>query len=216
MLRHQSAGKKIKLFRDARGWTQEQLAYLAGYSIKTVWKAEASGELKRQTLVDIAAALGVEPSDIVANPQGLLPTRKEEINKQIVFEVLSAFPEQNIKALMDRVHRDAVFEHPAPSVIPEGGTFHGRSEVRRYFTLAFSELPRDHQIENEFLVADGDFVDWHCHATHTSANTGASLTYPVCFHFRFSEGRMIYFRQYQDYSGLLAFYAANGWPPWHR
>ena len=42
MLRHHADAKKIERFRDARGWTQEQLALIAGYSIKTIWKAESA------------------------------------------------------------------------------------------------------------------------------------------------------------------------------
>jgi ketosteroid isomerase-like protein/DNA-binding XRE family transcriptional regulator len=215
VLRHRADGKKIQILRDARDWTQEQLAYIAGYSIKTIWKAEASGELKRQTLNDIAIALGVELSDIVANPEGLLPTRKEEVNKNIVLETLSAFPEQDLKALMDRMHRDAVFEHPAPPVIPEAGTYHGHNEVRKYFSRAFLQLPWD-QFENQHLVAEGEFVDWHTQAIHCSSHTGRSFPYFACFHFRLLEGRIIHFRHYQDYSGLLLFYEENGWPHWRR
>jgi transcriptional regulator with XRE-family HTH domain len=68
MLRHKAYGKRIRLLRDARCWTQQQLARAAGYSIKTIYKAEAGRALKRQTLADIARALGVQIEDIAQLP----------------------------------------------------------------------------------------------------------------------------------------------------
>jgi transcriptional regulator with XRE-family HTH domain len=68
MLMHPSHGKRIQLLRDARGWTQQELAQAAGYSIKTIWKAESGRRLKRQTLADIAEALGVGLEDVVRRP----------------------------------------------------------------------------------------------------------------------------------------------------
>ena len=68
MLRHKAYGKRLRLLRDARCWTQEQLARAAGYSIKTIYKAEAGQALKRQTLTDIAHALGVQTADIAQLP----------------------------------------------------------------------------------------------------------------------------------------------------
>lgn len=54
--------------REARCWTQQQLARVAGYSVKTIWKAEAGRALKRQTLTDMARALGVHTEDIARLP----------------------------------------------------------------------------------------------------------------------------------------------------
>ena len=68
MLRHKAYGNRIRLLRESRCWTQQQLARTAGYSVKTVWKAESGRALKRQTLTDIAHALGVQTADIARLP----------------------------------------------------------------------------------------------------------------------------------------------------
>ena len=68
MLRHKAYGRRIRLLREARCWTQQQLSRAAGYSIKTIWKAESGRALKRQTLADIAVALGVQTEDIARLP----------------------------------------------------------------------------------------------------------------------------------------------------
>ena len=70
MLAHKAHGNRIRHLRDVRGWTQQQLATASGYSIKTIWKAEAGRSIKRQTLTDIAHALNVEFRDIVESPAG--------------------------------------------------------------------------------------------------------------------------------------------------
>lgn len=73
MFRYKPLGKRIRLLRDTRCWTQEQLASVAGYSIKTIWKAEACRPLKRQTLADIARALEVPIHEIAKLPPPLQP-----------------------------------------------------------------------------------------------------------------------------------------------
>jgi transcriptional regulator with XRE-family HTH domain len=64
MLSHRACGVRIRLLRDQLHWTQEELAKAAGYSTKTIWKAEKGCPLKRQTLTHIAVALGVQFEDI--------------------------------------------------------------------------------------------------------------------------------------------------------
>jgi len=68
MLRHKAYGTRIRLLRESLCWTQQQLARAAGYSIKTIWKAESGRALKRQTLTDIASALEVQTEDIAKLP----------------------------------------------------------------------------------------------------------------------------------------------------
>ena len=77
MLRHKAYGNRIKLLRDARCWTQDELALAAGYSIKTIWKAETGRPLKRRTLADIAQALGVPIEDIAKLPAARKPGQKQ-------------------------------------------------------------------------------------------------------------------------------------------
>lgn len=215
MLRHQADGQKIERFRDARGWTQEQLALVAGYSVKTIWKAEASRELKRQTLVDIAQALGVGLDEIVVDPLSVGPTKAESVNKDRIVESLGAVLHQNLAQAMDLVHRDALFESPAPPPFPYGGMFHGRREVRNFFVRSFATAPLD-TVELERLVAEGPFVDLHMRVTHESPRTRKTITYNVCYHFRIADGRIIQMREYQDYAALATFFDENGWPHWRK
>ena len=192
-------------------------ALIAGYSIKTIWKAESGGQLNRQTLTDIAEALGVNLTEIVAGPESLLPTRREAAHQQRVLEMLDAYQAQEIDRLLDLVHDDAVFVSAAPPGTPGSGTFHGRRGVRDFASQSIAWYrAQPLQIESKLSLAAGDFVDWHHEGTFQSVNTGKSITVPCCFHFQFKAGRLIRWQEYQDYSGVMAFFDENGWPNWRR
>ena len=56
---------KIKKYRAEKGLTQEQLAVLAGLTVKTVWRAENGLGVTKITLERLAAALGVQARDLL-------------------------------------------------------------------------------------------------------------------------------------------------------
>lgn len=52
--------ERIKSARDARGWTQEKLAFFAGVTVKTVWSAEhPERSVGNTSLTKIGTALGI-------------------------------------------------------------------------------------------------------------------------------------------------------------
>jgi diguanylate cyclase (GGDEF)-like protein len=59
-------GKRVKELRNARGWTQEELAEQAEISPRTVEKLEAGKSVRHRTLMSVAEALGVSRQDIEA------------------------------------------------------------------------------------------------------------------------------------------------------
>ena len=66
MQRMRANGKKIVDLRDALDMTQEELSARVGYSVKTIWKAESGGVLRRRTLEHIAIALNTSLNDVSA------------------------------------------------------------------------------------------------------------------------------------------------------
>ena len=54
---------------SGKGWSQEQLATIAGLSTRTVQRIENGEQASTETLNAIAAALGVQVSDLNAQPQ---------------------------------------------------------------------------------------------------------------------------------------------------
>ncbi|HAV5987401.1 helix-turn-helix domain-containing protein [Serratia marcescens] len=60
---------RIRPLRLEKGWSQEQLATIAGLSTRTVQRIENGEQASLETLTAIAAALGVQVSDLNAQPQ---------------------------------------------------------------------------------------------------------------------------------------------------
>jgi transcriptional regulator with XRE-family HTH domain len=69
-------GEMLKFFRSRRGWTQEELATIVGYTGRVIRKAEASGSLHPDTIEILAEALSgpdwtVDPEDLVTIPESM-------------------------------------------------------------------------------------------------------------------------------------------------
>lgn len=60
---------RIRPLRLEKGWSQEQLATIAGLSTRTVQRIENGEQASLETLTAIAAALGVQVSDLNAQSQ---------------------------------------------------------------------------------------------------------------------------------------------------
>lgn len=56
---------RIRTLREARGWSQEHLAAVAGLSARTVQRLEAEGRAAHESRMAVAAALGVEPERLL-------------------------------------------------------------------------------------------------------------------------------------------------------
>lgn len=59
----------IRKLRLDRGWSQEQLAQMAGISTRTLQRAERGKQASLETLKCLAAVLGVEHSDLTEEAQ---------------------------------------------------------------------------------------------------------------------------------------------------
>lgn len=65
MQRLRANGQRIVSLRDALDLTQEELSVRVGYSVKTIWKAESGGVLRRRTLEHLAIALNCSLVDVI-------------------------------------------------------------------------------------------------------------------------------------------------------
>lgn len=57
-------GDRIRQLREARGWTQEHLAEVAGLAVRTVQRIEADHAHSAETLLGLAAALDIDARDL--------------------------------------------------------------------------------------------------------------------------------------------------------
>jgi transcriptional regulator with XRE-family HTH domain len=83
-------GEEVKRLRQAKGWTQEQLAVYAGSSQPTVNLLEAGKRNpSASTLEKLARALGVEVVDLFPKPQALQPSLEDAAQSEALQEALA-------------------------------------------------------------------------------------------------------------------------------
>ena len=68
-------GLWVKRKREAKGWTQEELAKRVGFSDRqTIYRIEAGASTKRSSVIKISKALGESPNEAIAVAFGLPKT----------------------------------------------------------------------------------------------------------------------------------------------
>lgn len=83
----------IRTLREARGWTQEQLATIARVTPRTIQRAEKTGIVNQETLRDLAAAFKVEPEFLKIDTKALAAEAEEFLQRHTIVE-MSEFTER--------------------------------------------------------------------------------------------------------------------------
>lgn len=74
--------RKIRQLREARGWSQEHLAEVAGLSPRTVQRIEAESNASPESRMALAAALGVAAAELgVAEPASPEPNPPHPVSE---------------------------------------------------------------------------------------------------------------------------------------
>jgi transcriptional regulator with XRE-family HTH domain len=85
-----SVGEEVKRLRQAKGWTQEQLAVYAGSSQPTVNLLEAGKRNPSAATLDkLARALKVEVVDLFPKPQTPQPSLEDAARSEVLQEALA-------------------------------------------------------------------------------------------------------------------------------
>jgi transcriptional regulator with XRE-family HTH domain len=130
-------GPKLISFRRARGWTQLELAVIAGVSERTVRNAERGRPLRRDFLDFFAGALGVEPIELVTNPETLQPMLRWQ---RQVDRILAAIPrlygERSAKPIVELCVAQIDLCHRASLPLQYAGDYRRVDGMRRYFDIA--------------------------------------------------------------------------------
>lgn len=108
------AGDRLAQLRDAQGLSQEELAHLAGISVKTISRFEnGRHDGRRGTVRALAKALKVNEQDIIGEPPaplGLGPTQLDRI-EQLLEGLVSRVAALELGATLD-MEDDPPDEHP--------------------------------------------------------------------------------------------------------
>jgi len=147
--------------RKGRGWTQEQLAKVTGYTPRLIRKAEAGEPISITTIADLAKALSIDeqvvhPNDLTNDPLAKSRTFIDGIylHRELVVDQIEHFLDENIVCYMAG----------DPEIMPFAGEHHGIEALRRVFQLFFNMLepPPDHDHTKHYeYISDGkDVVVW--------------------------------------------------------
>lgn len=124
-----AAGRRVALLRDARGWSQEDLAHEAGISSRTVSRFETGRhDGRRGTVRAIAKALAVAESDILGPPPEPLGLGRDngqldriEAKLDVLLQLVTGSDprEALVQELQDAVERHSQREHDTAADTPD-------------------------------------------------------------------------------------------------
>lgn len=101
MVKSDHMGIRIKSMRQARGWTQVQLAEAAGVTQQAVSKIERGETADPWTLDRIAEALGVHPALLKYGPEGAAQIDPETVALAHRLARLSPADQQHINRMIE-------------------------------------------------------------------------------------------------------------------
>ena len=152
-------GVRIRELRVARGLTQLELARRAGYSVKTIWKAEFGGNVRRQTLEHLAEALDVSWDELAFFVGGPSRDESSDLGRSRVLELIEAAQEGDREKLAAVLApkceiRLLGLRHIGPIPI------RGCDDVLHWFRRATVWLPTS-KWEVRRLVGSAEYIDAH-------------------------------------------------------
>jgi len=188
-------GRELRTQRLVRGWTQQRLAKIAGYTERLVRKAEKGGTLDIATIQDLAEALST-PAQAVAVES--LTMDISAIARKWV-ESWELLETRMLPEIEPFLAEDFEFVCPGePGTAPFVGTFRGAAGMQQWLDAYFSVLQRNKNIEVEYMVGENTVL-----ARWMESGTFLGMPTPpvqINMHFRFVDGLIA--RIVDDYDTL--------------
>lgn len=174
-------GYRVRQFRLERGWTQNELASLAGYSPRLVRKAESCGLLDLETVRDIAQAFSssgtvVTLKDLTLDIRSIAMQWMDALNRDGASMVSS---------IKDFLAEDFVFHCPGdPATAPFIGTWHGEEGLNKFLELYFSVFDRIPNENVEYCVGDDLVVARFLESAKVAGKLYGPIRINMCFTFK--------------------------------
>lgn len=150
--------EQLVFLRERRGWTQQQLADRAGYSIRLISKAENGSPISALAVREIAEALSDDEYQVALEDLTVDPLT---LSKRFIFGLYELQAEA-IDANLQWIDPDIMFHMAGdPKQIPFAGEHQGIDAVRDCLTLFFTILqpPEGHDPEPHYtFTAQGNDV----------------------------------------------------------
>jgi transcriptional regulator with XRE-family HTH domain len=152
-------GALLKQLRVTRGWSQLELAKIAGVGERTVRNAESSRRVKLEFVSYLATALGVELLEIVDDGDELRTAIAERRKIDIILEAIEAHGrEGDCSALSPLVAKDIQVNCPGPELILFTGEYRGMDGLRTFFDRAHATVGYDIPPQIQSMRTGGNLV----------------------------------------------------------
>lgn len=189
-------GKLVAFYRLQRGWTQEQLATVAGYTDRVIRKAEASGSLHPDTIEVLAEALSdsdwkVSPEDLVTCPEQMA---------RAVIEAYRHKERQVVANVQGLLHEDLTVYAAGEEVgLPFAGQYRGADGFDTFFGKYFESFTRpDKLLFQPTYFSRGHEVILHGQEAVQANDTLEVISSWIFIKFRFECGRLIAYENFYD------------------
>ncbi len=128
-------GVEIITARNARGWTQKQLAAAAEWMVKTIRKAEQGQRIDLRTLNRFAEALQLHVSRLIVDEEA---ADESLLRQSLVVQWHEAWEARDVEGTLAVYTEDAVLTLPGGPTVPYGGEHHGKEAIRRANEMAWN------------------------------------------------------------------------------
>ena len=208
----QCNGEALRRHRARRGWTQPELASLAGFTTRLVAKAEACGTVSPDTLEVLADALSTAQHPVFPEDLAYCP-------KAVVRHIIESFAqyERQCVAHCQQFLADnlRVVAPGDPELFPFAGihdTIDGFDEFWGKYFAVMERHDKLHIAKTMRLVAEDNLVVALVeeHASHKSTQEAAwrCPKTPLTFVFTFQRGKVVSFEDHFDAVAAAATVAA--------
>jgi ketosteroid isomerase-like protein len=125
-----------------------------------------------------------------------------EQNVEVVRRVYEALRRGDVESLLEVVDETVEFE---PTIAPLFGlgVIHGRAAVERFFTVDLPQGLSGFTAEAVSIEDRGDLVLVHTHSSATGTSSGAAVVLETFGFFRFRNGKVIEFRDFETRAAAL-------------
>lgn len=190
-------GRDLRARRLGRGWTQQQLARIAGYTERLIRKAELGGTLDIKTVEDLADALSTPdcPVGVASLTVNIAAVARRWVEAMEQHEV------RMVPVVECFLAEGFEFVCPGePGTLPFIGTFRGALGLQQWLQLYFGHIRREKKLEVEYMFGEDTVI-----ARWLESGTFLGMPAPpirINMHFRFTGGLIS--RIVNDYDTLTA------------
>lgn len=132
-----SNGAEIIAARNARGWTQKQLAAVTELDVKTIRKAEQGQRIDLRTLNRFAETLQLHISRLIVDEES---ADESVLRRALVVQWHEAWEARDNDSVLAVYTEDAVLTLPGDPTVPYGGAHRGKEAIGRANAIAWNGM----------------------------------------------------------------------------